>query len=50
MIVWWSQRIGVWLRQQFLCWHVWRTLKWYGLPNEPVLAQCRHCRLIAKAL
>jgi hypothetical protein len=43
-----AQIVWLWVRRRFICWHDWRTLKWYGLPNEPVLAQCRQCGLIAK--
>lgn len=44
------QGILTWLHRHFACWHSWRTLKWYGLPNEPVLAKCCTCGLIAKAI
>jgi hypothetical protein len=50
MPVYCIQRALLFLKRHFYCWHQWRTLKWYGLPNEPVLAECRKCGLIAEAL
>lgn len=45
-----AQRVLLFVTRHFLCWHEWRTLKWHGLPNEPVLSRCRRCGYIAEAM
>jgi hypothetical protein len=44
------QGVLMWLHRHFACWHEWRGLKYHGLPNEPVLAQCCKCGYITGAI
>lgn len=44
------QIILLWLRRHFGCWHEWRVLKHYGIPGEPLLAQCEKCKWITGAI
>lgn len=39
------QMVLTFLRQRF-CWHDWRYLKYHGLPNEPLLIECKKCKWI----
>jgi len=50
MILLFFQRLELFVYRHLLCWHYWRPLKWYGLPNEPVLSMCVVCGYIAKRL
>ena len=50
MLAYYFQRFLTWCHRHFACWHSWKTLKWHGLPNEPVLAECRKCGYIQVAI